>query len=332
MISLIMHRPSLALYLISVCLALVISACLPSSGSSDLSGFRRIDPGGDYHYRQPSLSPDGAMVVYTRYEPLGPDDKTNTGDIFVTNIKTRETIRITANDVLDSEPAWKPDGQEIVYSRQEAFFDQQSGVRVITESIHTLNLKDRAEATLYICPAACGTPTWSPNGRQVAFSAGAWARQGSTDIPPSDIYLINTDGSGLTRVTPIGSYALGPRWSSDGITIAYKDYQDDCIKTIDLNTSVEKTFSTNSSLKSVSHRLAWYPDKGGIVFSALNPENGRRQIYILQLLDGTIKPFFAQGGDMPLDAQDPDILFDGSQLVFVEYSAIYVSEQTTPTP
>jgi TolB protein len=53
--------------------------------------------------------------------------------------------------------------------------------------------------------------SWSPDGSRIAFVSG---RQ---------IYAVNTDGSGLTRLTSDAGQDQWPSWSPDGSTIAYSN-------------------------------------------------------------------------------------------------------------
>lgn len=64
-------------------------------------------------------------------------------------------------------------------------------------------------------PAMEMHPTWSPDGRKIAFSRGA---EDGTD---RDIYVMNADGTGVTQVTTDGAPDLKPEWSPDGTTIAF---------------------------------------------------------------------------------------------------------------
>jgi Tol biopolymer transport system component len=50
-----------------------------------------------------------------------------------------------------------------------------------------------------------GNPTWSPDGRKIAFDA---RRDGNTDI-----YVMNADGSGLTQMTNGPGYDGMPSWT-----------------------------------------------------------------------------------------------------------------------
>jgi Tol biopolymer transport system component len=67
------------------------------------------------------------------------------------------------------------------------------------------------------------SPTWSPDGKRVAFRT----TRGSPSGPdPSNIFVINADGSGERQLTPARGAAAGglfPAWSPDGSRIAYSN-------------------------------------------------------------------------------------------------------------
>ena len=49
------------------------------------------------------------------------------------------------------------------------------------------------------------TPTWSPDGSQIAFGSGR-------DASGHQIYVMNADGSEQTRITGWPSPSASPRW------------------------------------------------------------------------------------------------------------------------
>jgi Tol biopolymer transport system component len=66
----------------------------------------------------------------------------------------------------------------------------------------------------------------TPPGTQIVFQ--------SSDSTDSDIYVVNADGSGLTRLTDYPDADLAPSWSSDGRQIYFLSYNRDGRKTSDL--------------------------------------------------------------------------------------------------
>ena len=65
-----------------------------------------------------------------------------------------------------------------------------------------------------------GYPQWSPDGTRVAFVRGPGSAYAG------DIYVVNADGSGETRLTHGSDLNLFPAWSPDGTRIVFETTRD----------------------------------------------------------------------------------------------------------
>jgi len=112
-------------------------------------------------------------------------------------------------------------------------------------------------------------PTWSPDGRQIAFVSD---RTGAPQI-----YVMNADGSGVRRVTFDGAYNTSPAWSPDGEWIAFETR-------INGQFDIWKIRPTGGpSVPVISHgrsdeQPSWSPDGRLLAFSSTR--YGRYDVYV----------------------------------------------------
>ena len=108
--------------------------------------------------------------------------------------------------VRDGYPDPSPDGRLI------AFHSNRSG----RQSLWIASADGNNPRILFDDPSAGtnpGTPDWSPDGRTIVF---AMTPTGATDENESEIYLVDTNGRNLRRLTTAPGDDSHPRWSRSG--------------------------------------------------------------------------------------------------------------------
>jgi Tol biopolymer transport system component len=154
-------------------------------------------------------SPDGTWIAF---------NSTRAGDIpqlFVMNADGSGVEQLTEQEA--EYPAWSPDGSQIVFMSSIPDYE-----------IYVMNADGSGLTRLTNAPGEDGWPAWSPDGKQIVFESARddcsisnrpdCGRSG--DIGPFfDLWIMNADGSGQTRLTQIsGQFSA---WSPDGRYIVF---------------------------------------------------------------------------------------------------------------
>ena len=168
----------------------------------------------------PAWSPDGTRLAFTRSSSTATSDSGWRIDVYVVDLDGTNLRRLTSSGAAYG-PTWSADGRRIAYLEVVGRAGSSESHR-----LHVVNADGSGDHTLLAASRATWAPgghaliwppTWSPDGRRIAFSRAT--RYRATDPPWTafEIYVINPDGTGLRRLTRTTvPYNISPAWSPDG--------------------------------------------------------------------------------------------------------------------
>jgi len=148
-------------------------------------------------YGYPSLSPDGRRMAFAIAEG-------GNTDIWVLDLDRGSLTRLTSDAALDLRPSWTPDGERVTFASNRAgpmdlYWTKADG--------------SEPEKALLAAPLAQQPTSWSPDGRQLAY----------TEEDPKtgfDLWVLTLDGRRIPFLrTPFDE--RGATFSRDGRWLAY---------------------------------------------------------------------------------------------------------------
>ncbi len=192
---------------------------------------------------EPAWSPDGARIAFS-------SRRSGNSEIYVMNANGTGLAQLTHTAADDLSPAWSPDGGRIAFVRASSGVQGKLLVmRPDGSGVVSLGQEGSAPAwspdgariafaklvpdpwrqDLYVMAAdgmdavplthnatyaMSSAPTWSPDGARIAF-----AHTPDADMLPDQIYVIDSDGTGMEHIGPdqpgrgLTSASFAPAWS-----------------------------------------------------------------------------------------------------------------------
>jgi TolB protein len=171
----------------------------------DGSNQRAIYEGSAYQqFGNLSWSPDSRQLAYISYA-FGTHL-----DVFVMGADGSNPRNLTRDMAHSGYPAWSPDGKFIAMS---AIIGGNMDIFLIDAASTGSSGSAGQFQRVTDDPASDIKPSWSPDGRQIAFVSD---RDGNFEI-----YTMHPDGSGVRRLTYNNALDSSPAWSPDGQHIAF---------------------------------------------------------------------------------------------------------------
>jgi Tol biopolymer transport system component len=160
----------------------------------------------------PAWSPDESRIVFASNRHETPDSCDDEGrpedcnlEIWVMNVDGSDPVRLTNEPGIDAFPDWSPDGTRIVFhTARDGNLSSGEGFEV-----YVMNVDGTNQLNVTNHPSLDGHPNWTPDGARIVFISNR-----DDDPLDNDIYLINPDGTNLTRLTTSqnGRDSMWPNW------------------------------------------------------------------------------------------------------------------------
>ena len=151
----------------------------------------------------PSLSPDSQWLVYA-------GEAAGNRDIYVQSVTARNAINLTANSRADDDqPAFSPDGERIAFRSER----DGGGIFVMNRTGQAVRQLTR---TGY-------RPTWSPDGRQIAYISNNVELNIFNARGPFDLWVVDVNSGSSRRVLEENRPRPGvaqAAWSPSGTRLA----------------------------------------------------------------------------------------------------------------
>ena len=236
---------------------------------------------------QPALSPDGRSVAFV-------SNRDGQWDLYVGFVTGGALVRLTNDGNVEARPRWSPDGTKLLYAR-----------------LNEAGLQD-----IWVTPAFPGTPrrviasafapSWSADGRQIAYSSG------------NVIWTSDADGANVKQVTqaePAPIFHDQPAFDHTGRSVAFIRRRlgpRSELAVADLATGTIRDLTKDEAL---ALSPAWSPDDRFIYFSS--SRGGTLNIWRLTVASSELAQITAGQSD---DAE-VDLSKDGTRIVFASYRA-----------
>ncbi|WP_440556663.1 TolB family protein [Streptomyces sp. SCPE 10] len=229
----------------------------------------------------PTFSPDGRYLAFTRTSPGGVGSAAHPGRILIADTTTGTIVHEIVPPAGertggDAQPTWSPDGTMLAFTRNEVIGGNGGNKHIWTVPVDAPggqhDLTGQQDLSTSICPGDCSviddSPAFSPDGRSIVFN-----RKNGGGL------VDERNGLVLTSVTGSDCRVLLPQSARDTADACHRELPD-----------------TTLTGPHQPRDAAWTADGSRIVFSARDdaPVNCPEHLYVLTVATGRVTNLTAQ--------------------------------------
>ena len=258
---------------------------------------------------EPTWSPDGNWIVFV-------SDRAGSATLWIVNVRGGDPRPLTGGLTTDLHPQWSPDGQQILFvsdrngrwnvwtmspwdgkdsstritTNEDGVFNSRacwspdgSEIAFVRNTSHgkdiwTLKMDDLSRRPLTTFEGDEWDPSWSPNGKWLAFSRGIVGRK-------SSLWLTPVSGSGPSReLTDDEIDGYLPVWSPDGEWILFSSWRGNGWYAW-LVPAMGGTPKPLTSGRKLEEPTAWSPDGEKFAFARRSGRDDPSDIWIADVSD-----------------------------------------------
>lgn len=203
-------------------------------------------------------------------DPASQNPTAKVNQLFVLSIKTKAVRQLSQDDSGYFHPDWSPDGVKIVCSSSEG--KSLEGGSSGTTNIYSIDVATGDKAALTTGSGDKFMPSWSPDGRWIAY-------RGGEHFQIWHAFVVSSKGGAVTVVSPVDRYVQELQWMADSKSVAlmYRDGVTVSAAQVDIQAGVVKMLSGKEAAYRTSLTVSRFD-------SIAWQENGPYDVSVIRLL------------------------------------------------